>query len=246
MVDNASHVTPCHHSEYLRCMPRWEHGSKERLQQAAIELFEEQGFEDTSAVQIAKRARVTTRTFFRYFSDKQEVLFADEEMLHAALVQEIRQTADISEPLQTVTRILAAYDWEGLASRESLRRREAMIASTPYLRERELNKQHQMADEFSNALHARGVDPEIAALAADVGIQVFRSAYRQWLAVDKKTDLATMTDTVMTLLTSIVPAKATATRKKASAAQRKKPDSTPQRRRPARPRGSSGQRAKQH
>ena len=112
-------------------MPRWEHGSKERLQQAAIELFEEQGFDDTSAVQIAKRARVTSRTFFRYFSDKQEVLFADEDMLHAALVQEIRQSADISEPLQTVTRVLAGFDWEGLASRASLRRREAMIASTP-------------------------------------------------------------------------------------------------------------------
>lgn len=201
-------------------MPRWEHGSKERLQQAAIELFEEQGFDDTSAVQIAKRARVTSRTFFRYFSDKQEVLFADEDMLHAALVQEIRQSADISEPLQTVTRVLAGFDWEGLASRASLRRREAMIASTPYLRERELNKQHQMADEFTGALCARGVDPEIARLAADVGIQVFRSAYRQWLAVGNKADLPTVTDNVMTRLAAIVPTNASPRRGKASAAQR--------------------------
>lgn len=227
-------------------MPRWEHGSKERLQQAAIDLFEEQGFDDTTAVQIAKRARVTTRTFFRYFSDKQEVLFGDEDMLHAALVQEIRETPDLSEPLRTVTRILAGFDWEGVASRESLRRREAMIASTPYLRERELNKQHQMADEFTSALHARGVDAEVASLAADVGIQVFRSAYRQWLAVDNEADLATVTDNVMTVLAAIVPANASTTRRKASAAQRKTVTATPQRRRPARPRGSAGEPTKRH
>src|SRR4051812_44143079 len=104
-------------------MPRWEQGSKERLQRAAIELFEEQGFEDTSAVQIAQRAGVTTRTFFRYFSDKQEVLFADAEVLSAALAQEIRQATDVTQPLRTVTQTLAQFNWEGLAPRESLRRR---------------------------------------------------------------------------------------------------------------------------
>jgi AcrR family transcriptional regulator len=93
-------------------MPRWEHGSEERLKQAAMELFEEQGFEDTSAVQIAKRARVTTRTFFRYFPDKEEVLFADADTLHEALIQELLQTPDVKEPLRAVTRTLAGFDWK--------------------------------------------------------------------------------------------------------------------------------------
>ncbi len=57
-------------------MPRWERGSEERLKMAALELFEKQGFENTSVIEISERARVTTRTFFRYFSDKREVLFA--------------------------------------------------------------------------------------------------------------------------------------------------------------------------
>ncbi len=82
-------------------------------------------------MQIAERARLTTRTFFRYFADKQEVLFADEEVLRAALVRELHQAPDVAEPLRAVTRVfLAEFDWEGLAPRESLRRREAMIAST--------------------------------------------------------------------------------------------------------------------
>lgn len=209
-----------------------------------MELFEEQGFEDTSAVQIAKRARLTTRTFFRYFADKQEVLFAGEEMLRAALVQDILHATDTAEPFRAVTRILAEYDWEGLGPRESLRRREAMIASTPYLRERELIKQHQMADDFSTALfHHHGVDPELADLAAHVGVSVFRSAYRQWLAADDNAELATTTETAVSLLAGLVPSKATTTRRKAPSSKRKAADTDSQKRRPARPRVSTARRA---
>ncbi|MET0453899.1 MAG: TetR family transcriptional regulator [Mycobacterium sp.] len=190
-------------------MPRWEQGSKERLQQAAMELFEEQGFEDTTAVQIAKRARVTTRTFFRYFSDKQEVLFADEDMLRAALVQEFTQAADVTAPLQAVTQSLAGFNWDSLGSREVLRRREAMIASTPCLLERELSKQHQMADEFGSVLLQHGVDPGVAGLAAHVGVQVFRTAYRQWLDDGDGADLASASEAAMSLLATIVPRPAT-------------------------------------
>ncbi len=170
-----------------------------------MELFDEQGFQNTSAVQIAKRARVTTRTFFRYFSDKQAILFADADLLRAALVQGILHATDVAEPLQAVMRALAGFDWQSLASRESQRRRDAMIASNPDLLERELIKQQQMADAFSSALHQRGVDPPIAELAARVGIQVFRTAYQQWLAADNDTDLAMTIDTVMSILATIVP-----------------------------------------
>jgi AcrR family transcriptional regulator len=187
-------------------MPRWEKGSKERLQHAATELFEEQGFEATTAVQIAERARVTTRTFFRYFSDKQEVLFADAEALCASLAAEIRQTTDVTEPLRVVTQTLAGFNWESLASRESLRRRDAMIAANPGLRERNLNKQRQMAEAFGSALHQRGVDLDAAELATQVGIQVFGLAYQRWLEDDHNADLATITKTMMSLLATIVPA----------------------------------------
>lgn len=81
-------------------------------------------------------------------------------------------------------------------------------SKNPDLLERELIKQQQMADGFSSALHQRGIDPDIAELAARVGIQVFRTAYRQWLQADDNGDLPTMTETVMCLLATIVPANA--------------------------------------
>src|SRR5580704_1123602 len=114
-------------------MPRWEHGSEERLKAAAIALFEEQGFEKTSVIEIAERARVATRTFFRYFPDKREVLFAEAEALRAVLVERVLQAPDVAQPLQLIFGVLAAFDWESLGSRESQRRRRAVIAANPDL-----------------------------------------------------------------------------------------------------------------
>ena len=185
-------------------MPRWEHGSEERLKQAAMALFEEQGFQNTSAVQIAERARVTTRTFFRYFPDKQAILFVDAERLSAALVQKILDATDVAEPLRAVVQALGGFDWLGLGSRESQRRRDAMIASNSDLLERELIKQQQMADGFSGALQQRGVDADSAELAARVGIEVFRTVYRQWLAAEDDPELATMIEAAMSVLATIV------------------------------------------
>ncbi|MEU0791843.1 TetR family transcriptional regulator [Amycolatopsis sp. NPDC005961] len=179
------------------------------MKQAAMELFEEQGFEETTAVQIAKRARVTARTFFRYFPDKEEILFADAHVLDEALVQELRQTPDLTNPLEAVTRTLAGYDWEKLGSRDIQHRRAQMIAANPRLLERDLIKQHQMADGFRRVLCERGIDPDIAELAAGTGSQIFRTAYRKWLESNDNTDLTTITETVMSLLSAIVPWPAT-------------------------------------
>ncbi|MDQ0774218.1 AcrR family transcriptional regulator [Streptomyces aurantiacus] len=185
-------------------MPRWEHGTEERLKQAAMELFEEQGFEKTSAVQIAQRARVTTRTFFRYFPDKEEVLLADADAIKETLVQHLLEKPDVTDTLQAVTRTLADFDWEKLGPRQFLRQRDAMIASDPRLLERELIKQQQLTDALRDVLCQRGTAPDIAELAANTGSQVFRTAYRTWLEDNNDTDLTTITENVMSLLAAIV------------------------------------------
>jgi AcrR family transcriptional regulator len=187
-------------------MPRWEHGSEDRLKKAAMELFDEQGFANTTAVEIANRARVTTRTFFRYFPDKQALVFADAESLRAALVERISQATTDAGPLQTVMNALAGFDWESLGSRDTQRQRDAMIDANPDLLERDLIKQQQMADEFSRALEQRGVASHLAELAAHVGIQLFRIAYRRWLAANEaNVDLTRLVDEVTSTLAELVP-----------------------------------------
>lgn len=187
-------------------MPRWEQGSEERLTAAALELFREQGFENTSVVEIARRARVTNRTFFRYFSDKREVLFADAEDVRAALVEGVRRAPGVAEPLGLVVRVLAQHPWEGLAPRRALRERAAVIAANPELLERDLVKQHAMALEFADVLERRGVDRDLARVAARVGIQVFLTAYERWLDPEEGTeDLAAISDELLSTLRAALP-----------------------------------------
>ena len=189
-------------------MPRWEHGSEERLKKAAIELFEKQGFENTSVIEISKRARVTTRTFFRYFSDKREVLFAGSDELRKVLVERILQAPDVGEPLQVVIGVLSEFDWKRLGSRKSQRQRQAVIAASPELLERDLIKNHSIAVGFIDALRQRGVEADMARLAAHVGIQLFITAYLHWLDARARGDLAMMSESAMSLLASIVPTNA--------------------------------------
>jgi AcrR family transcriptional regulator len=186
-------------------MPRWEQGSADRLTTAALELFEERGFEDTSVVEIADRARVTTRTFFRYFPDKREVLFAESDRIRTALVQAILDAPEVTEPLQVVISVLTEFDWTG-PGRELQRRRHAVLAANPGLLERELIKQNDIALEFIHALQRRGVEEAAARLATRTGMQVFATAYAQWVEGDDGADLRELTDAAMALLRTLLPA----------------------------------------
>jgi AcrR family transcriptional regulator len=191
-------------NRYGHAVPRWEHGSEERLQEAALELFEEQGFESTSVGEIAERARVTTRTFFRYFPDKRDVLFARADHLRDALVDRMLRAPDVEEPLQAVVGVLAGFDWDG-QGRESQRRRQAVIAANPELLERDLIKHEDIAVAFADVLRRRGVDPEIAGLASRVGAQVFRVAYDQWSRSVGEADITAIARDVLALLGSLTP-----------------------------------------
>ena len=212
-------------------MPRWEHGSEERLKRAALELFEEQGFENTSVIEISKRARVTTRTFFRYFSDKREVLFAGSDELRRVLVEKILQAPEVGEPLLVVIGALSEFDWENLGSRNSQRQRQAVIAANPELLERDLSKNHSIAIGFMDALRQRGVDADIARLAAQVGIQLFTMAYIHWLEAGANADLAMMSESAMSLLASIVPtnAQSPSSRQKSARVPANRADPSPRR-----------------
>jgi hypothetical protein len=105
----------------------------------------------------SSRAVLAGRTFFRYFSDKREALFAGSDELRAVLVEKILQVPDVGEPLQVVIGALSEFDWENLGSRNSQRKRQAVIAANPKLLERDLIKNHSIAVGFIDALRQRGV-----------------------------------------------------------------------------------------
>ena len=147
------------------------------------------------------------------------------------LVEKILQVPDVGDPLQVVIGALSEFDWENLGSRNSQRKRQAVIAANPKLLERDLIKNHSIAVGFIDALRQRGVDADIARLSAHVGIQLFITAYVHWLEAGAKADLAMMSESVLSLLASIVPTNAhpPSSRQKSARVPANQPDPSPRR-----------------
>jgi AcrR family transcriptional regulator len=162
---------------------RWEPDARGRLERAALELYGERGFEQTTVAGIAERAGLTERTFFRHFADKREVLFSGAGELQEFLVSRV-EGAPASQPaLERVLVALVDAAREVFEERRDFaRRRQAIIAATAELRERELIKLARLADALADALRRGGVPDPTAGLAAEAGIAVFRVAFERWTA----------------------------------------------------------------
>ena len=175
--------------KYDRGMGRWEPNARGRLEQAAMELYVERGFEQTTVAQIAKRAGLTERTFFRYFADKREVLFAGAGSLQDFLVGTLASAPDSAAPINAVVAALEAAGALLQERREYSRQRQAVIAANAELQERELIKLASLASAIAGALRRRGVTDPAASLAAEAGIAVFKIAFERWVNETSQPDL---------------------------------------------------------
>ena len=162
-------------------MGRWEPDSRGRLEQAALALYGERGFENTTVAEIAARAGLTERTFFRHFADKREVLFWGAGALQELLVNSVASAPADAAPIDAVAAALEAAGSLLQARPESVRQRQAVIAASAELRERELIKLAALASALADALRRRGVKDPAATLSAEAGIAVFHVAVERWL-----------------------------------------------------------------
>lgn len=162
-------------------MPRWKPDAAERLQTAALELFDQQGFERTTVAEIVQRAELTQRTFFNHFADKREALFRLSSQLQQEIVREIEAGDDTLSPLDAVVRALEVVaDRMFENQRAVVARRHAVVAANPELMERELGKNAALTEAVAAALYARCGDPEIAFLTAGAAMLAQQAAFRQW------------------------------------------------------------------
>jgi AcrR family transcriptional regulator len=168
---------------------RWEPDARGRLEQAALDLFVERGFEPTTVAEIAKRAGLTERTFFRYFNDKREVLFGGGTSLQETLVSTIADAPGSLAPIDVVSAALGVAGDLLQQRRDFARRRQAVIAANAELQERELIKLASFALAMAGALRLRGVTDPAASLAAEAGIAVFRVAFDGWVNESDHRDL---------------------------------------------------------
>ena len=152
-----------------------------RLQQAALELFGERGYDRTTAAEIAARVGVTERTFFRYFPDKRETLFGGEAVLGPALTEAVDSAPSGLAPLDVLFHAFRAVLPLLEANRSFAEPRQAVVSSTPALHERELVKHEGLAVSLAAALQARGIGQQPALLAARTGMAAFTQAVVGWL-----------------------------------------------------------------
>ena len=162
-------------------MARWQPGATERLVVAAVDLFTEQGYDDTTVAQIAERAGVTKSTFFRHFSDKRELLVAGQGMLSRLLADGITDAPADAGPLAAVAAGLErASDAMGPQNRELGPRLKAAVAASTELQERDALKSVGLAAAMTAALIGRGVPETAAHLAGELGVLAFKRGYARW------------------------------------------------------------------
>jgi AcrR family transcriptional regulator len=192
-------------------MARWKPDAQGRLVKAAIELFAEQGYDATTVAEIAGRAGLTKRTFFRYFADKREVLFFGSEELERIWLKALTATPADASPLAAV---VAGFDPITQMFEERLpfaRLRAEIIAVNPELQERELIKLQRLAGSITAALVDRGVPLNAAMLAAQTGLTVFHVAFARWVAQDDPAAFRRLVDESLAELRDVITAEPAAT-----------------------------------
>ena len=189
IVYNGSDVNNCHEGLF-ESMSRWEPNARGRLEQAALDLYQERGFEQTTVTEIAERAGLTERTFFRYFADKREVLFGGSKDLEKLIVGAIAIAPKTMAPLDVVAAALEATAPMFEPRRAYALKRQALIAAHAELRERELTKLASLAAVVSERLRRRGIAESAAGLIAEMGIAIFKSAFARWLDDTEQQDLS--------------------------------------------------------
>jgi AcrR family transcriptional regulator len=179
-------------------MTRWEPGTRERLGQAALELFSTRGFEQTTAAEIAESVGLTERTFFRHFADKREVLFDGQQQFLQAFLDGVDAAAPDAPPFEVVASALRSVGaFFGEERRALARTRQAVIDANPALQERERHKRATVAAAMREALHARGVADPAAAVAAETAATVFSIAFQQWIRPGEERPLTEIAATVL-------------------------------------------------
>jgi AcrR family transcriptional regulator len=164
----------------METMARWQPDAKARLVQAAQELFALQGPDETTVAEIAERAGLNKRTFFRYFTDKREVLFAGQPLLEDLYIRTIAAAPAGATPMGAVAPALVAAGALIDQLGEIGRQRQRLIAESPSLQERESIKRAASAAAIRNSLRERGVVDAVASLTAETAVGMFKVAYARW------------------------------------------------------------------
>jgi AcrR family transcriptional regulator len=170
-------------------MGRWEPNPRGRLAKAAFELFATQGFDQTTGAQIAARAGMHERSFFRLFPDKREVFFHALDTAQREATDVIAEAPASTAPIDAVAAALEQRCAAIQPHRRAALARQRLIAGNAELRERDLTKHAELAAAMAAALRQRDTAEPTATLVAHTAVAVFRNSVERWLSDPDQPDL---------------------------------------------------------
>lgn len=168
------------------------------IEDAAIALFEDHGFDGTTIEQIAEAADIAPRTFFSYFPTKEDVVLADYSTRLERIIAELGERPE-SEPAWAALQasfVTVAADYE--AARHDLVRRFTIMAANTTVYARSLQLQAGWEDALAEVLHQRtdqkGEDLD-SRLLASAALACMRSSLQHWLLIGHNTALPALIQT---------------------------------------------------
>lgn len=172
-------------------MGRWEPDARGRLLQAALDLFVDQGYEATTAAQIAERAGLTKTTLFRLFADKREILFQGQAVLVSVATAGVLSAAKDASAVEMLRCGLRALCDQHVPEQQEIGRRiHAVMAGSRELQERAAFKRSTIAAALEAALAGRLGDQRLAGALADLGVRAFYEGFAAWTDMRRGDHLA--------------------------------------------------------
>ena len=157
-----------------------------------MELSQQKGFDATTAAEIAERAGVTERTFFRHFADKREALFDGEASFREELARAVVSAPPEMGPMDALLHAFHSAEPLLERNRHFTEPRQKIIEATPALQERVLTKTAALTTALGDALHQREVAKDTATFVAQIGMATISFATHAWLADPKLTLAASL------------------------------------------------------
>jgi AcrR family transcriptional regulator len=173
------------------------------LQQAALELFAEHGYDTTTTDEIAEQAGVSPRTFFRYFPTKESVLFVGELGWFQSFTERFLAQPESLSDIEAIRATLLAVAPRLVPGRPALGLYFRAVASSATLRGGVQDRQQEdirtLADAVATRRGLASVD-EGCSLLAHMVLVVHRRALTRWLAGRANVDPGKVIDTEFDLL----------------------------------------------
>lgn len=157
--------------------------TRREIAATALELFEERGYEGTSVEQIAERALISPRTFYRYFPAKEEVLLGALPEAGPELGELLTELADL--PLFEAVEQACLFLAERLAADADNLRRLSLVRRVPALADRSTRSLRRTEEALEEALRRRDELPGGALGAGTLAravVGAFDAAVARWVA----------------------------------------------------------------